>query len=43
MIDRIIEFRKEWGLLGTILFAGLIVWTIGWYAVEFVNFLNKVM
>ena len=43
MIDRIIEFRKECGWFGAILFAGLVAFAIGWWSIEIVDFLNKVM
>ena len=41
MIDRYIELRKEYGIIGTLFLTALFVFVVGWYASELVRILGE--
>jgi hypothetical protein len=41
MIDRYIELRKEYGLIGTLFLTAMFVFVVGWYASELVRILGE--
>jgi len=41
MIDRYIELRKEYGILGTLFLTAMFVFVVGWYASELVRILGE--
>jgi hypothetical protein len=41
MIDRYIELRKEYGIIGTLFLTALFVFVVGWYASELIRVLGE--
>ena len=41
MIDRYIELRKEYGLVGTLFLTAIFVFVVGWYAGELIRVLGE--
>jgi hypothetical protein len=41
MIDRYIELRKEYGIIGTLFLTALFVFIVGWYASELIRVLGE--
>jgi len=41
MIDRYIELRKEYGLIGTLFLTAMFIFVVGWYASELVRILGE--
>ena len=40
MIDRYIELRKEYGIIGTLFLTAMFVFIVGWYASELVRIIG---
>ena len=43
MLDKIIEFKKEFGLHGVAMISALVAFAIGWYIKELLIYLQKIM
>ena len=41
MIDRYIELRKEYGIIGTLFLTAMFVFVVGWYARELVRIIGE--
>mgnify|MGYP001190580466 FL=1 len=41
MIDRYIELRKEYGLIGTLFLTAMFLFVVGWYASELVRIIGE--
>jgi hypothetical protein len=41
MIDRYIELRKEYGLIGTLFLTAMFIFVVGWYASELVRIIGE--
>ena len=41
MIDRYIEMRKEYGLIGTLFLTAMFIFTVGWYASELIRIIGE--
>ena len=41
MIDRYIELRKEYGIIGTLFLTAMFVFVVGWYASELVKIIGE--
>ena len=41
MIDRYIELRKEYGILGTLCLTVMFVFVVGWYASELIRIIGE--
>tara|TARA_R100000908_G_C3661805_1_gene88729 strand:+ start:350 stop:484 length:135 start_codon:yes stop_codon:yes gene_type:complete len=41
MIDRYIEMRKEYGIIGTLFLTAMFVFVVGWYASELVRIIGE--
>ena len=41
MIDRYIEMRKEYGIIGTLFLTAMLVFAVGWYASELIRIIGE--
>jgi hypothetical protein len=41
MIDKYIELRKEYGILGTLFLTAMFVFVVGWYASELIRIIGE--
>ena len=41
MIDRYIELRKEYGIIGTLFLTVMFVFVVGWYASELIRIIGE--